>query len=71
MEQDWGKKGGKGINLEQEHRHFFCGYWKGEEEELQIQKITGADSRKLSKFKQNVLYFLSEEGVKVSAKSQG
>lgn len=41
------------------------------EEELQIGKITGADSRKLSKFKQNSLYFLSEEGVKGSAKSQG
>lgn len=36
----------------------------GKEEELQIGKITGADSRKLSKFTQNSLYFLSEEGVK-------
>lgn len=64
------KNRGKGINLEQENRHFFCGYWRGKEEELQIEKITGADSGKLCKFKQNGLYFLSEEGVKGSAKSQ-
>lgn len=62
MERDWGKNSGKGINLEQKHRQFFCGYWRGNEEELQIEKLTGADSRKSSKFKQNDPYFLSEEG---------
>lgn len=67
----WVKNSGKGINLDQENRHFFCGYWRRKDEELQIQKITAANSRKFSKFKQYGLYFLFWKSVKVSAKSEG